>query len=520
MPQNSNTGPGSQKPATSKKFNDADELQNLTHKVEEQKLFIEELTLIQQILSTMCHVSLYQVNIFEAKRNLKEEITGYSIQKVNPNGNEFKIEKKQTEEINEEIINLFSRSGESETSEYEFSLTDENNKQRWFLNKLAVFKRTESGLPQQVMVITQDITEKKSIELASLENQYIIKSVTDASPDILFILSLPDLAMVYTNKAVNDILHYSPGQIMEMGGSFTENNTHPEDKEKILNYFASVSNQKNYPLRELHYRMKDALGDWHHIRCRHSVYKTDENGLPLQLIGVRQDITEYKKVVETRIKTKMKRQKDISSAILQTQEEERKRIAEALHNSLGQVLYGARLNLNRLDPDKSNMNKNNAEIKKIIGDLLDDAIKETKTISFELMPATLEDFGLETAIKDILRNKLEKTAIKYSVYISGLKNRLAPEIEIAIFRIVQELINNLIKHARASQAEVNVNRGSDYIIIKITDNGTGFSAGSMNTKGNGFGLRSIINRVKFLNGNINFDSDNGQGSIVTIDIPL
>jgi len=82
------------------------------------------------------------------------------------------------------------------------------------------------------------------------------------------------------------------------------------------------------------------------------------------------------------------------------------------------------------------------------------------------------------------------------------------------------LINNLIKHSQATKAEVNVRRGADFIIIKVKDNGKGFSQEKEFAAGKGFGLRSIVNRVKFLNGKISFDPAQTTGSVITVDIPL
>ena len=499
------------------------ELKRLKRRVEQQDKLIKELSLIQNILSATCHVSLYQISLVEAMRNAEGDITDLKTQKIKLNDNGVRIESEKVVRIDDThkpMIRLFNQLSGADTSEYEFSREDKNGKRRWFLNKLSVFTRNESNDPQQIIAITQDITEKKSQELLSLEQQKIITSVTDASPDILFILNLPNLNITYTNKAVNDIFGYSGDQIIKMGGAFMRDHTHPEDKEKVMEYFRSVATQPEFPLKELHYKMKDSMGEWHNIRCRHSVFKTDKSGLPVQLIGVKQDITEYKKVQEKRIRKKIKRQQELSSAILQTQEDERKRIAEGLHNSLGQVLYVAKLKLDMLETDQSDPAKNNEELKASICELIDSAIKETRTISFELMPATLEDFGLDTAIKDILRNKLAKSGIKYSVSISGLKSRLNSDIEIAIFRIVQELINNLIKHSQATKAEVNVDRGADFIMIRVSDNGTGFTPEKEFSTGKGFGLRSIINRVKFLNGKISFDPAPKKGSVIIVDIPL
>jgi two-component system, NarL family, sensor kinase len=293
---------------------------------------------------------------------------------------------------------------------------------------------------------------------------------------------------------------------------------HPDDQESTYKNFQSFLTVKDNELRETEYRLKDAYGNWHWMKSRKAIFKRDEKGIPIQIIGIAQDITESKKLEEERINLELMQQKEISTAILQTQEEERKRIAEALHNGLGQVLYGAKLTLNTLEPDKNDFKKDNVEIKTMVNTLLDDAIEATRTISFELMPAILQDFGLDTVLRDLLRKTLPKASVKYNLSLSGLKTRMEADVEVAIFRIIQELINNVLKHAHATFADITVNKNSDYISIQFTDNGLGFNT-AITSKTKGFGLRSITNRVKLLNGQLNIETGKGKGTNIFIDIP-
>ncbi len=407
---------------------------------------------------------------------------------------------------------------DNEISQIEIRIKDSAGEWQWFRRRDTIFKKKEDGTVWQVIGINQLITEQKKAEEQLRESQHFIERITDSTPDILYVIDLRELRIIYINRAVSEILYYSVEEILNMREQFMELLIHPDDQERVYQSLEFFMEVKGNELKELEYRLKDSYGNWHWIKCRKTVFKRDEKGIPIQLIGLSHDITESKKLEEESINFKLMQQKEISNAILQTQEEERKRIAEALHNGLGQVLYGAKLSLNILDPDKNDLKKDNIEIKTTINALLDDAIEATRTISFELMPTVLQDFGLDTVLKDLLRKTLPKASIKYNLSLSGLKARMEADVEVAIFRIMQELINNVLKHAHATAANIIVNKSSDYISILFADNGAGFNA-ALTAKIKGFGLRSISNRVKLLNGQLNIESAKGKGTSVSIDIP-
>lgn len=224
------------------------------------------------------------------------------------------------------------------------------------------------------------------------------------------------------------------------------------------------------------------------------------------------DITNDLMKAEAETREKLKQQKDILNAVIETQEAERKRIGESLHNGLGQVLYTVKLKLESIN------GTSDPKVKKVSQDaraLLLDAIQQTRAISSQLMPTILEDYGLESAINDIAKKLKGELKIKYC--IAGFEKRLNSSIEIAVYRIIQELTNNIIKHAKATSAVIDLNNNNGKVTILVKDNGKGFVKNKDHIPG--IGLSSIKSRVKLLNGQMVIDS-RSTGTTVKIDFQM
>ncbi len=226
------------------------------------------------------------------------------------------------------------------------------------------------------------------------------------------------------------------------------------------------------------------------------------------------DITERRQMEKEATALRVQQQKEIMSAILQAQEVERKRISEGLHNGVGQLLYAAKLNLEQMQQGE-NRARDNSMIRKDLGALLEEAIRETRTISFELMPNILKDFGLETALQ-VMVQKFLKAGFLIQCVVTGFEKRPEAGFETAVFRIVQELINNIVKHAYATKASVNVNRSSELVRIRVMDNGRGFDEKELLQMREGLGLQTIKNRVELLNGSMQLESKVGRHTLITI----
>jgi signal transduction histidine kinase len=201
---------------------------------------------------------------------------------------------------------------------------------------------------------------------------------------------------------------------------------------------------------------------------------------------------------------------------INTQEKERARIAEDLHNSLGQLLYGVKLKLDQIKLEDVELQRHNALTIKNTDDLLSECIKECRRISHDLMPSVLNDFGLKVAIQDICR-QLSRT-MNFECTFKGLDNRLNKYLEKAIYRIVQELAMNLIKHANASKAFLNLEVKGKDLLVRVEDNGKGFNTSDIK-EDEGIGIQSIKTKIHLLKGELDISSAPGKGTVISFRVP-
>lgn len=227
--------------------------------------------------------------------------------------------------------------------------------------------------------------------------------------------------------------------------------------------------------------------------------------------GILMDVTERKNLAREAEVIKRDQQRAVLSAILEAQENERKNISRALHDSVCQILYGIRLNLQSIPQLKSLK-----EELKNVNHLLNEAIKETRGISYELTPTVLKDFGFSAGVKEMAQRLCTKK-FKIKTTINNSIDKTSATIQLYVFRIIQELINNSINHANASIAVIIVSEYNEEIFISVSDNGNGFTISEQEALRKGSGLRAIQNQVFLLKGNINFKtSKNGTAVQLTL----
>lgn len=230
---------------------------------------------------------------------------------------------------------------------------------------------------------------------------------------------------------------------------------------------------------------------------------------------VLQDISERKELEKLQKKIKdSEHRKLIVGAILSTQEE-RARIAESLHNGLGQVLFAVKLSLPHLKVNPDNTQPGNIDALRYTEQLVANCIDECKRISRDLTPAMLEKHGLKKTVADICRQLTDSTV--FSCHINGFSKRLAPFLEVAIYRIIQELAMNIVNHAKATKASISIEENERGLQLRVWDNGKGFSEADPKSKG--IGLQMIRHKVTLLGGSLNISSARDKGTTVDINIP-
>lgn len=215
-------------------------------------------------------------------------------------------------------------------------------------------------------------------------------------------------------------------------------------------------------------------------------------------------------------------QQILLNASIRWQEEERQRIAADLHDDAGPLLATARLYLNDnlVNQDTATQLQSIYNAKQII----DDTIQLIRNISHSLMPPTLKNFGLESAINDLFQKISGSGSMNASSRFHDYRDRLIPQRELLIFRVTQELVNNILKHSNASFIHLTQNINNGMFYLRIHHDGKGITQADfekMNKSSVGLGLKNIQSRMKVLNGSVHFEKDQSQTFYkVTIEMPL
>lgn len=203
-------------------------------------------------------------------------------------------------------------------------------------------------------------------------------------------------------------------------------------------------------------------------------------------------------------------------SMMEGEEKERSRLAKDLHDGLGGLLSSTKLHFSKIGSENEVLHQSE-NFKKAL-ELLDTTSSEARKISHNLMPGALVKFGLVEALQDFCNNISTSNSLKIEFQSFGIEKRLPEAIEIMVYRIVQELINNTIKHAKASEVIVQLMGSEKGLHLTVEDNGCGFDPENLNKPG--VGINNIRSRVEFLNGLLEFDSEIGVGTTANVEVPL
>ncbi|MFD2727759.1 tetratricopeptide repeat-containing sensor histidine kinase [Hyunsoonleella rubra] len=230
----------------------------------------------------------------------------------------------------------------------------------------------------------------------------------------------------------------------------------------------------------------------------------------------KQKLAEQEKVLESqKLATVLKEQELVSiDAMIEGQEKERQRIADDLHDDLGGLMATVKLHFNALK------DKQSPELFDKTTTLLDDAYQKIRSIAHAKNSGVIAKQGLLIAVQNMADKISASNKITVDVVDHGLEQRLENSLELTIFRIIQELITNVIKHAEATESTIHLTNHDETLNIMVEDNGKGFNPSQVTTKNKGMGISSIDKRIEHLNGSMTIESDLGTGTTIIIDIPI
>ncbi|HEX5214489.1 MAG TPA: PAS domain S-box protein [Vicinamibacterales bacterium] len=353
-------------------------------------------------------------------------------------------------------------------------------------------------------LVVQGVRRRRT-ELALRESERRFRVMADTAPVLIWRSNI-DRGFDFFNKPWLEFRGRSDAQ--ERGRGWTEG-LHPDDRDACLRAYEAAFDEGKPFNFECRFQRADGTYRW---LINSGVPRYDEGGRFAGYVGSALDITDRKEIEESN--------RDLAGRLINAQEAERTRIARDLHDDLSQQLAGIAIMLSGLkrritragaDPDidltVSTLQERTATLAEAV-----------RNLSHELHPSVLEPTGLEATLRRLCDDAERHHHIQLTLTTAGDLRSLKPDVALCLFRITQEALGNIVRHARATTVEVGLNVTAEHVGLSVTDNGVGFV--TTDRSGHGLGLRSMDERVRLAKGTVTVKSAPGHGSSVIVKIPL
>jgi two-component system, NarL family, sensor histidine kinase UhpB len=391
----------------------------------------------------------------------------------------------------------------------EEAIVSKNGEKRWLLTTKVPLKDDNENVIGLVG-ISRDITEHKQIEESLKKSNERYNIVSRATNDAIWDWDLLSGKVVW-NDAVKSLFGYTDNEIGE-DKSWWEKAIHEQDRtrvvEKIRRYIKEgIENWQD------EYRLACADGNYKYVFDRGFIL-LDHLQRPYRMIGAMMDISQRKKLEEELAAQTIARQRQITEATIQAQEKERSEIGRELHDNINQILTTTKLYIDMA----INEHDIREELLEKSYNNISSAIEEIRVLSKSLVPPSLGDIGIKEAIAEMIENLPVAQNLSIRLKTSGFsKMPVSGNIKLMVFRIVQEQLYNIIKHSRATEAEIKLAVSKKMLNITVADNGVGFDLGR---KTKGIGLSNITSRAELHHGQVEVHTSPGKGCVLKVSIPI
>ena len=385
-------------------------------------------------------------------------------------------------------------------------------KYRDHLEKLVEERTAELTLVN--IQLQEEIEERLRTEGALRESEVRFRTVFEGAPVGIGLVS-PDWEFMDVNLALTEMLGFSLEELRQAG---LANLLHQDELTAARNYFQEIcrGNRDSYQ-REGRYLRKDGTWMWGHISV--SAIR-DEFGELLFAVSMLVDITQ-EKAIQAEISAYQERLRSLASELSLTEERERRILAADLHDHIGQILALAQIKLGALRQEAASP-ESQASVTEI-RDYISQAIRFTRSLTYELGLPILYDLGLEAALEWLAEQMHEQHGLTVQVHRDQQAKPLGEAARVLVFRVVRELLTNVVKHARANKVDISIDKDGPFMRIQVVDDGVGFDTAEAAPgagKSSGYGLFSIRERLTSLGGLVTINSLPGQGTRVFITVPL
>lgn len=402
----------------------------------------------------------------------------------------------------------------------EESWVDSEGKLRFFESSKIPFLWPATG-EKVVLGVSVEITRRKKAEKELMKSKLWLQSIFNAIEEVVFVVS-PDRKVMDGNAAIEKILGYSREELI---GRSTE--IIHADNEHYREFFKKITPKlKEKDPANLEFELKRKNGEVFPTEHTVSVIR-DETGKAIASVSVIRDISERKKAEQAlilsrdKLLTETEERKLLSGKIIDLFEEDRNKIAMELHDHIGQILTSLKMNLEMIDDrmlvrDAEAMS--NVESAK---DKVHHLLQSVKKIAHGLKSSTLDQLGLVPSLREFFAEIEKDTNLKVHFFSRNMPKRFDPDKELGLFRIVQESLNNIVKHASAKNVHVNLIKKGEKIALSVEDDGTGFDyEKSIKKNKNKMGILIMNERLKRLGGNLSIESGKGKGTLVLLEVPI
>jgi PAS domain S-box-containing protein len=378
-----------------------------------------------------------------------------------------------------------------------------------WINLTVSCTRDATGKLDHFISVIEDISARKDAENALRESEQRYRTVTEAAPLMVW-MSGTDKLCYYFNKGWLDFVGRSLEQ--EAGNGWAMN-VHPDDLDRCLETY-TASFDARLPF-EMEYRLRHHTGHYRWIFDR-GLPRHAPDGTFEGYVGGCLDIHDRKEAAE---KIRLAQE---TLRLMKIQDEERRKIARELHDSAGQTLTALDLSLAQLMERVRVIAPELVEEGKEIEVIVQQLFREIRTTSYLLHPPLLDEAGLSSALNWYVQGVAERSGIEINLSISRDMGRLPAEMELAIFRMVQECLTNIHRHAESKTASIRVARQEENLRIEVRDEGKGIPIqrlAEIQSRGSGVGIGGIRERLRQFHGEMRIESD-GSGTTVLASIPL
>jgi PAS domain S-box-containing protein len=387
--------------------------------------------------------------------------------------------------------------------------------------------------PRHFAAIFLDITERVHAEQALRESEERFREVFTHTRDAIYRLDVTHDKYDYANPALENLIGLTPQQMATEGARVYIERLHPQDRERLAEYLDALRNHKLDEdiidrANRIEYRWRVTSGEYHWFSDQRTLITKPDGtqtivGSMLDITPVKQSeqrLRELNETLEQRVAERTMQLRTLAAELSRAEERERQRLARILHDHLQQLLVAARLNITTLQRRLTDESAQRAVAR--VDDVLDEAIRTSRSLTAELSPPVLFDAGLAPALNWLARWMQENQGLKVEVEAEDLGDQPPEGLRAMLFQATRELLFNVVKHAGVNHAKLTMHRvPDDKIELTVRDEGVGFDPSRIGQeKETGFGLFSIRERLGLLGGELRVISAPGQGTQVTMRVPM